>query len=315
VENIGTIQAHLDSSGLKVRDQTKQQPKGDQIKASSSEGPRSRAARWPALARLALSAKQKADRLSGVGGSDANIILSGDHGKIRDLWLEKRGERPPADLNGKLNVMLGSWTEHFNRQWYERLTGNRVERVGLSFVSHTEPWRRCTLDGFIESSEAIWEAKHTSAFTTPEQLLERYMPQLQHNMSVLGADRAILSAIFGNHKFEIIEIGADWLYQDELLDAERRFWESVGSGEPPIVVDPPSPPRPLGTREVCLEGNNAWAAAAADWLKHKDAAKTHAAACASIKELVEQDVTRAFGHGIEAKRSKAGALSIRAFAA
>ena len=30
-----------------------------------------------------------------------------------------------------------------------------------------------------------------------------------------------------------------------------------------------------------------------------------------IKELLEDDVSRAFGHGIEAKRSKAGAITIR----
>jgi hypothetical protein len=64
-------------------------------------------------------------------------------------------------------------------------------------------------------------------------------------------------------------------------------------------------------REVCLEGNNAWASSAADWLQHRLAAKKHAEATAGLKELVEDDVARAFGHGVEVKRSKAGALSIR----
>jgi hypothetical protein len=48
-----------------------------------------------------------------------------------------------------------------------------------------------------------------------------------------------------------------------------------------------------------------------DWLEHREAAKRHAAACGTIKGLIEPDVARAFGHGIEAKRSKSGALSIR----
>ena len=71
---------------------------------------------------------------------------------------------------------------------------------------------------------------------------------------------------------------------------------------------------PIGTREVCLEGNNAWASAAFDWLEHRDAAKVHASACSCIKTLVEEDVARAFGHGIEAKRSKSGAITIRELA-
>ena len=62
---------------------------------------------------------------------------------------------------------------------------------------------------------------------------------------------------------------------------------------------------------MCLEGQNSWAAAAADWLTHREAAKIHSNACVQIKALVEDDVARAFGHGIEAKRSKSGAISIR----
>jgi len=33
-----------------------------------------------------------------------------------------------------------------------------------------------------------------------------------------------------------------------------------------------------------------------------------------IKSLIEDDVARAFGHGIEAKRSKSGAITIRELA-
>jgi hypothetical protein len=137
------------------------------------------------------------------------------------------------------------------------------------------------------------------------------MPQLQHNMAVVGADRAVLSVIFGNHKHEIYEIAADWLYQLDLLEAEQQFWDCVQTGTEPVPAPVPALPRPIGVREVCLDGSNTWAVAAADWLEYRTAAKTHAAACSAIKAQVEDDVARAFGHGIEAKRSKAGALTIR----
>jgi hypothetical protein len=68
-------------------------------------------------------------------------------------------------------------------------------------------------------------------------------------------------------------------------------------------------------REVCFDGSNAWAASAAEWLAHRKAARKHQAAVTSLKELVEDDVARAFGHGIEARRSKAGAITIRELAA
>ena len=100
------------------------------------------------------------------------------------------------------------------------LTGRRGHNAGEVRVCGVHKWRRCTLDGVIEATGAVWEAKHTSAFAKPEEVLERYMPQLQHNMAVTGYQQAALSVIFGNHKFEMFEIAADWLYQIELLEAE-----------------------------------------------------------------------------------------------
>jgi predicted phage-related endonuclease len=269
---------------------------------------------WPKLSVFQWSATDHEARRRTIGGSDANIIFSGDPARVRQLWLEKLGETEPEDLTSKLQVMLGCWSEPFNRLWYEKLTGDPVTLIGRTCSCSDYAWRCCTLDGFVQRRQAIFEAKHTNAFTTSEEVLERYMPQLQHNMSVTGAPRAVLSVIYGNHKYEIIELASDWLYQLELLDAEQQFWDCVVSGKDPVAVEPPVPPRPIGTREVSFEGNNAWASAAVDWLEHRDAAKRHAAASGLIKSLIEDDVTRAFGHGIEAKRSKSGAITIRELA-
>jgi hypothetical protein len=266
---------------------------------------------WPTLASTQLSAEDRKLRLCGLGGSDANVILSGDADRILQLWQLKRQEIPEEDLSDRLQVALGSWTEPFNRMWYEKLTGQAVIDAGRSLTCKRHPWRRCLLDGIVEYSNAVFEAKHTGAFVKSEEVLERYMPQLQHNMAVAECETAVLSVIFGNHKYEIFEVAADWLYQLELLEAEAEFWECVQSGKVPVAPPVPLPPKPIGVREVCLEGNNSWASAAVDWLEHRAAAKCHAAACGTIKGLVEPDVARAFGHGIEARRSKSGALSIR----
>jgi hypothetical protein len=137
------------------------------------------------------------------------------------------------------------------------------------------------------------------------------MPQLQHNMAVANTELAVLSVIFGNHKFEIFEVASDWMYQLDLLAAEEAFWACVLNGTPPSPSSVPSAPKPFGVREVCLEGQNSWAAAAADWIQYREAAKLHSNACGQLKALVEPDVSRAFGHGLEAKRSKAGAITIR----
>lgn len=281
-----------------------QEPEGLTEASLSSPG-------WPRISDLRLNAKRLDARNRGIGGSDANIILSGDGERIVRLWQEKRGEAEPEDLSGKLSVVLGSWTEELNRQWYQALSGNRVVEPGKMLTCGTYRWRKCTLDGVVERTGAVFEAKHTNAFVKTGEVLERYMPQLQHNMAVSGADRAILSVIFGNAKYEMFEVATDWLYQLDLLNAEKAFWNAVLSGEPPVALSPPPVPRPVATRELRLDGNNAWASAAVDWLENDKAAKTHAAACKTIKALIDDDVARAFGHGIEARRSKSGAISIR----
>lgn len=270
---------------------------------------------WPSLLQLGLSETERMERSCAIGGSDANIILSGSRDRILDLWREKRGEQPSADLSDRLPVMLGNWTEQFNRQWYEKTTGFEVSRVGLSVKCDTYDWRRCTLDGYLEPENCVWEAKHTSAFSKSEEVVERYMPQLQHNMAVTRAESAVLSVIFGNHKFEVFHVAADWLYQLDLLEAERLFWECVATGVEPVIAPAPPVPRAFGTRQISFEGNNAWASAALDWLETKKPAKINAAASSTIKSLIEDDVSRAFGHGIEVKRSKSGAMTIREQAA
>ncbi len=298
----------VQNSGIKVT-----QFDGSSAKMERKAGQRSRnvGKRWPPLTSLGLSPDLQKQRRHSIGGSDANVILSGSPERVLRLWREKRGEEMPEDLSGNLAVMLGCWSEAFNRQWFEQAMGHRVSRVGERVTCSAHPWRSATLDGYVASNGAVWEAKHTNAFTKPEEALARYMPQLQHNMAVALCDRAVLSVIFGNAKWEVFEVAADWLYQEDLLAAEAAFWTCVETGEAPVAAPVPPPPRPVGVREVCLEGSNAWAAAAADWLAHREAARTHQAAITTLKSLVEPDVARAFGHGIEAKRSKAGALSIR----
>lgn len=287
-------------------------PGGPTAPAAAARPPRSRdQATWPRLDALGLSAVAVAGRVESIGGSDANTILSGSAERILRLWREKRGEENPEDLSDKLPVMLGCWTEAFNRQWYEKLSGERVSRISQHLRCPVRSWRTATLDGFVDAKHAIWEAKHTSPFVKSEELLARYMPQLQHNMAVAGCEVALLSVLFGNSKWEVYEVAADWMYQEDLLEAEMRFWHCVKSGEPPAITIISHAPKPVGVREVCMTGHNAWAAFASDWLEHRKAAKKHATATSSLKELVEDDVARAFGHGIEAKRSKAGAITIR----
>ena len=129
-----------------------------------------------------------------IGGSDARIIMGDDEGALVRLWREKRGEVEPEDLSGNLIVQLGLVTETLNRQWFERNTGQVLTEVQRQVQHPVVRWMAATLDGMVEATGAVFEAKFMLPWSfTEEGAAEKYMPQLQHNMWVINSKTAVLS--------------------------------------------------------------------------------------------------------------------------
>ena len=125
------------------------------------------------------------------------------------------------------------------------------------------------------------------------------------------ARTGVLSVITGGGKWVEIKTHADPLYQHLIITAERKFWRCVENGEPPALfgIDPPKP-RIEAVRIVDMTSSNAWAEFAAIFSRTHDAHQEHERAKAELKSLVPDDAQQAFGHGIRAKRSKSGAVSL-----
>jgi hypothetical protein len=62
-------------------------------------------------------------------------------------------------------------------------------------------------------------------------------------------------------------------------------------------------------RIVDMAASNAWAEHAANFLRTREAHFAHETACSELKALMPEDAKEAFGHGVRAKRSRAGAVS------
>lgn len=247
-----------------------------------------------------------------IGGSDARIIMGEDQDKLVRLWREKRGEVEAVDLSGELIVQLGATTEDLNRTWYERTSGNRVEDVQRRVRHPVHKWMGATLDGRVQETGAVFEAKFMLPWNFSEQAAaEKHMAQLQHNMWVIAARSAVLSIITGGGKWVEMTISADPLYQHLLLTAEKKFWRCVESGEPPFLfgIEPPRPKvEPVKT--VDMSGSNAWAEFGTLYRQTREAALEHERAKTELKALVPDDAKEASGHGVRAKRSKSGAISL-----
>jgi len=264
-----------------------------------------------------VGAKADGGRRHFVGGSDARIIMGEDETALIRLWNEKRGEVEPEDLSGNLLVQLGSATEHLNRHWFEKNTGQVVTDVQRQVFHAVHRWMAATLDGRVEATGAVFEAKFMLPWSFSEEAAaEKHMAQLQHNMWVIASRSAVLSIITGGGKWVEMTIPADPLYQHLLFTAEKKFWRCVETGEPPRLfgIEPPRP-RVEAVRTVNMSGSNAWAEFANLYRVTRAAAIDHDRAKAELKALVPEDAREASSHGLRAKRSKSGAISFEVLAA
>ena len=136
------------------------------------------------------------ERRGFIGGSDARIIMGNDQNALVRLWREKRGDAERPDYSDNLLVQLGLATEPLNRRWYERTTGQVIKDV-QSWVRHPViRWMAATLDGVIEGTGAVFEAKFMLPWSFSEEAAaEKHMAQLQHNMLVAGTKKSVLPSL------------------------------------------------------------------------------------------------------------------------
>jgi putative phage-type endonuclease len=252
-----------------------------------------------------------ADRRAFIGGSDARTIMGSSEAALIQLWHEKRGEAEPEDLSGNLIVQLGAATEDLNRSWYERNAGRQVTAVQRQVKHSAIPWMAATLDGIVEETRAVFEAKFMLPWSFSEEAAaEKYMAQVQHNMWVTHLRTSVLSIITGGGKWVEITIPMDPLYLSVLVSAEKKFWRCVQSGETPHLINA-EPPRPRieAVRIVDMSASNSWAEFAAVFRNTRSAFLDHERAKCELKALMPEDAKEAIGHGVKARRSKSGAVS------
>src|SRR3984893_6828437 len=110
-----------------------------------------------------------ASRRSFIGGSDARIIMGTYEAALVRLWREKRGEAEAPDYSDNLIVQLGVATETLNRRWFEKTTGQAIRDV-QSWIRHPViRWMAATLDGIVEGTGAVFEAKFMLPWSFSEE--------------------------------------------------------------------------------------------------------------------------------------------------
>ncbi len=181
-----------------------------------------------------------ADRLTGVGGSDAAALLGLSPWRTPlQLYLEKVGEgpapEPPTDAQ-----RWGTMLEALVRQEYCNVTGDTVT-VPATMLRHPRyPWMIGHLDG-ITGSGKVYEGK-TARFATgwgepgTDEIPDYYLAQVQHYLMLTGADAADVAVLIHGSDFRIYTVPADPELQALLVEEEGAFWQRVVNRQPPDPV-------------------------------------------------------------------------------
>jgi predicted phage-related endonuclease len=285
--------------------------------------------------KVGLTDEQRKARENRWGGSDATIIVRGKPEDVDRLIKEKRGDIPPQDFSDNLPAYMGHRTEEANLDWLQKKSGlvstNRGESVRHPKIRFGQRGGMgCTLDGMtiLENGErAIVQAKLVDQYGRLDEVVERYFPQVQHEIFVCDVNYGVLSVLFAHRRFEWVVIPRDDAFLKDLIEMERAAWECVETGEPwrdmPPPPDPELPEIIRRSKPVDMTGNNRWADAAHRYRELKPRAEEFKEVeClfkgrkangkkGAIEALMPHDVREAYGYGVAVIRTADGKLSIR----
>lgn len=260
---------------------------------------------------MPLTAKQRSERDGKITSSMVAPLMTGDLEKVMNYYRLLIGDPSyvEEDLSDVWPVQLGSATESLNLDWFERKLGPLSRRGEV--VAHAElPWAACTLDGWSNLHACPVECKHVGGHEPLSIIAARYLPQITWQMLVTGARRCALSVIMGASAPVVEFVDITDGYAAELMSRAAQLMLCVETLTPP--VDVPAITAPVKAEIAYdMSGNNHWAANAATWLSTQQAAKDCLAAEKELKGDVPPDALRAFGHGVEIRRDRAGRLSLR----
>lgn len=187
--------------------------------------------------------QQKADRRSGIGGSDMPIILGLSSYKTPyELFLEKTGYLPPKETmtsyqywGHKLELVI---VEEFKAR--HNVTVSHPDTITHPFF----PFLRGNLDGFISDWNSVLEAKCASQYMAKEWgeigtdvIPLGYLVQIAHYCSITNASKANLAVLIGGNDYREYEYNRDINLEMSLIDAAKKFWECVEKNTPPPPIN------------------------------------------------------------------------------
>lgn len=203
-----------------------------------------------------------AERRTGLGGSDAGVILGVNPYKTSlQLYLEKRGELDEPNLEDKESVRVGRDLEDYVAQRYSQRMEVKVERCTRILRHPVHAWMLGNVDRLVWEdgkrpqhkgeirTHTLLECKTALGRFTDKTLWGAdgtdevpltYLAQCQHYMAVSGATRCDLAVLLAGPEFRVYHIHRDNELINALIERGAEFWHRVETGNAPDF-DPAHP--------------------------------------------------------------------------
>lgn len=157
-----------------------------------------------------------------IGSSDAPIIMGVSPWETPyKLWERKIRN---IELPSNPAMQYGNEMEPIARKWAsEKLGVNLYESKEVHKNYH---WMTANLDAVDMDKDIVVEIKCPYSRKLYDTIPEHYLPQLQHQIEVMGIDGMYFIS-FDGYEGKIIEVERDQNYINDLLAKEKEFWDCI----------------------------------------------------------------------------------------
>lgn len=191
-----------------------------------------------------LTDKQKEERKSGIGGSDAAAICGLSKWQTPfTVYQDKLGLSDDSQDAFKEHLHFGSLLEPIVRDEYIRRTGNKIIQQDKMARHPKYPWMIANVDGLLVNDNGALECKTANQYTMQywgesytDDFPDEYLLQCAHYAIVKDVDFVELAVLIGGSTFRTYKYKRNANLEEKLIEKEREFWNEY------VLAEIPPPP-------------------------------------------------------------------------
>jgi putative phage-type endonuclease len=253
-----------------------------------------------------------ASRVGGIGASEAAALFTDADGRSLSpyqtafgLYLEKRGELAPVELDGEW-IAWGNILEEPIARRYSDETGRQVWRAPSPYAVAEHPGAplfatpdRWVIEAPDRDGAGLLQIKNAGAYKAHDWrdgVPQHIEIQVQAEMAVTGRDWDSVAVLIGGNTYKHFDVERNPDFIAELEELARAFWDRVQRGEPPEID---SSERTLDAIKRLHPLDNGATARlpeeALEWVQQLETAKLHMKVAEEMKTEAESKLRDAIG--------------------